>query len=122
MTERAPARGGRAKAGSTASIHFRMPARLRSRLRHFAEERSLGESEALRLAVSERLNQVDEERELAAAERWQFEHAWATWQRIRRGTEKLVTPDEMHRRLDHAVAQERAVAPQRRTRGPRKGA
>ena len=57
-----------------------MPTTLRSRLRRFAEERSLGEAEALRLALSERLNQIDDERELEAAERWQFDQAYASWQ------------------------------------------
>lgn len=103
MTERAPARQ-RPKAASTASIHFRMPTKLRARLRRFAEERSLGEAAALRLAVSERLEQIDDERELAAAERWQFEQAWATWQRIKSGEEKLVEPEEIHRLFDRALA------------------
>lgn len=88
----------------TESVHFRMPPGLRSRLRRFAQERNLGEAEALRLAVSERLNQIDDERELADAERWQFKQAWATWQRIKSGKERLVEPDEMHRRFDRALA------------------
>lgn len=42
--------------------------------------------------------------ELAAAERWQFQQAWATWQRIKSGTEKLVGPDEIHRTFERALA------------------
>lgn len=114
MTERRPARGP--NAASTESLHFRMPAALRSRLRRFAEERNLGESEALRLAISERLNEIDDERDLAAAERWQYKQAWATWERIRSGAEELLTPAEIHRRLEHVLE------PGRRMRGRRKSA
>ncbi len=53
-------------------ISFRMPPTLRARLRRFAKERSLGEAEALRLAISEHLNELDEHREIADAERWQL--------------------------------------------------
>lgn len=104
MTERAPARRRTQKPPATASIHFRMPAGLRSRLRRFAEERNLGEAEALRLAVSERLNQIDDERELAEAERWQFEQAYATFQRHLAGKEKLVGQEEIDRTFERALA------------------
>jgi hypothetical protein len=104
MTERAPARSRSAKTASTSSIHFRMPAKLRSRLRRFAEDRSLGEAEGMRLALSERLDQVDDERELEAAERWQFEQAYASWQKyLRSGRRGGITPDEMHRIIDEAL-------------------
>lgn len=71
-------------------INFRMPPALRARLRRFAKERHLAEAEALRLVVSEHLDEVENERELAAAERWQFKQAYATWQRLLRGEERLV--------------------------------
>ncbi len=109
MTERARARSRLSKTAATASVHFRMPTGLRSRLRRFAEDRNLGEAEALRLAVSERLNQIDDERELAEAERWQFKQAWATWQRIKSGKEKLLEPDEVHRMFDRALASRQAT-------------
>jgi len=71
-------------------LSFRMPPDLRARLRRFAKERHLAEAEALRLVVSEHLEEVENERELAAAERWQFKQAYATWQRHLRGDERLV--------------------------------
>lgn len=80
MAERAPTTRRTRRAPPASPLSFRMPATLRSRLRRFAEERSLGEAEALRLALSEHLNAVDSESELAAAERWQFAQAYATWQ------------------------------------------
>lgn len=113
MTERAPARRRTPKTGTTASIHFRMPAGLRSRLRRFAEERNLGEAEALRLAVSERLNQLDYEHEHAAAERWQFEQAYATWQEDRRaGGRDRVGWEEIERTFVKALTGKR---PRKRT-------
>lgn len=101
MTERATDR--RRTARNTSPINFRMPTVLRSRLRRFAEERNLGESEALRLAVSERLNQIDDEHELAAAERWQFEQAYATWrEHLRTGRRDTVAPETIHQMFpDH---------------------
>ena len=83
-------------------ISFRMPGALRSRLRRFAEERSLGEAEAIRLALSERLNEIDDERDLTAAERWQFEQAYGTWQKLKAGTEKLVSQEDIDRVFDRA--------------------
>lgn len=113
MSERAPTRS-RSTTSPTTSVHFRMPPGLRSRLKRFAEERSLGEAEALRLAVSERLNQIDDERELADAERWQFEQAYATFQRYLAGKEKLVSREQIDRTF------ERALAGARRSRATRK--
>lgn len=85
-------------------ISFRMPPDLRARLRRFAKERNLAEAEALRLVVSEHLEEVENERELAAAERWQFKQAYATWQRYLRGEERLVPREE----IDKIVADARA--------------
>lgn len=76
-------------------ISFRMPPDLRARLRRFAKERNLAEAEALRLVVSEHLDQVENEKELAAAERWQFKQAYATWQRHLRGEGRLVPWEEI---------------------------
>jgi hypothetical protein len=103
MSECAPSRSRRTKTAPTSSIHFRMPSTLRSRLRRFAEERNLGEAEALRLAVSERLNQIDDERELAEAERWQFEQAYGTFQRYLAGKEKLVGREQIDRTFERAL-------------------
>lgn len=105
MTERAPTRRRGSKAAPTTPINFRMPSALRTRLRRFAEERSLGEAEALRLAVAERLNQIDEERELEAAERWQFEQAYASWQRyLRSGRRGAVSRGAIDRIFERALA------------------
>jgi predicted DNA-binding protein len=80
---------------ATSPVHLRMPATLRQRLRRFAKERNLGESAALRLLISEHLDQVESERELAEAERWQFKQVWATWDRYRRGDLGTVSREEI---------------------------
>ncbi len=85
-------------------INFRMPPDLRARLRRFAKERNLAEAEALRLVVSEHLEEVENERELAAAERWQFKQAYATWQRSMRGEERLVPWEEIQKIFEDARA------------------
>ncbi len=85
-------------------LSFRMPSTLRARLRRFAKERNLAEAEALRLVVSEHLEEVENERELAAAERWQFKQAYATWQRHLRGEEGVVPWEEIQKIFTDASA------------------
>lgn len=85
-------------------ISFRMPPALRVRLRRFAKERNLAEAEALRLVVSEHLDEVENERELAAAERWQFKQAYATWQRFQRGEGRLVPWEDIQQIFVDALA------------------
>jgi len=92
------------KTAPSSPINFRMPPDLRARLRRFAKERNLAEAEALRLVVSEHLAEVENERELAAAERWQFKQAYATWQRSMRGEEPLVPWEEIQKVFEDARA------------------
>ena len=92
------------KSTPVSPISFRMPPALRARLRRFAKERHLAEAEALRLVVSEHLDQVENEKELAAAERWQFKQAYATWQRLLRGEEPLVPREEIEKAFADARA------------------
>ncbi len=87
----------------TTPISFRMPATLRARLRRFAKERGLGEAEALRLVVGDHLGELENERELAIAERWQLKETLATWERFRHGDEVMVSWDEVERDFDQAL-------------------
>ncbi len=103
MTGPAPAKAR--KRTSTDSIHFRMPIPLRRRLRRFAEDRNLGESEALRLVVSERLDQLDLEASDTAAERWQFEQTLKTWKEDERaGGRDRVNWEDIERVFLEALA------------------
>ena len=95
MVRKATPKNTSIKTTPASPINFRMPPDLRARLRRFAKERHLAEAEALRLVVSEHLEEVENERELAAAERWQFKQAYATWQRYLRGEERIVPWEEI---------------------------
>jgi predicted DNA-binding protein len=88
-------------------LNFRMPRELRARLRTFAEARSLGESDALRLIVSEYLDESVTARELELAERWQFKQAYATFKRDIAGKEKTVPWSEIERVFTDALAKRR---------------
>lgn len=100
----------RSKRASTprSPINFRMPTALRARLRRFAGERGLGESDALRLVLSERLDEIESDRQLQAAERWQFKQAWATAQRIHEGKEGFVEQREIDETFERARARLRS--------------
>ena len=91
-------------------LNFRMPRELRARLRRFADARSLGESDALRLIVSEYLDEAVTTRELELAERWQFKQALATFKRDLAGKEPSVPWSE----LDRVFAEAKARRKQRR--------
>lgn len=92
------------KTTAASPINFRMPPDLRARLRRFAKERHLAEAEALRLVVSEHLDEVENERELVAAEKWQFKQAYATWQRHLRGEGRLVPWEDIQQIFVDALA------------------
>jgi len=88
----------------TSPINFRMPQPLRLRLDRFASARHLGEAEALRVVVSEHLDEVETAAELAAAERWQYEQAYATWDRFLKGQGRTVPRDQIERIFTRALA------------------
>ena len=91
----------------TEPLNFRMPVRLRARLRKFADARHLGESEALRLIVSDHLAEVDEERELELAERWQLKQAAKTFHDDIAGKVKTVPWEDIERIFTDALAKRR---------------
>ena len=88
----------------TEPLNFRMPVGLRARLRKFATARHLGESEALRLIVSDHLTEVDDERELALAERWQLRQATKTFRDDIAGKVKTVPWEDIERIFTDALA------------------
>lgn len=107
MTETGPRYRSKRASTPRSPINFRMSTPLRARLRKFAEERGLGESDALRLVVSEKLDEIESDRELQAAERWQFKQAYATFERIMQGEEKYIEPEAIERSFDRALARVR---------------
>jgi hypothetical protein len=89
-------------------LNFRMPVALRARLRKFADAKHLGESEALRLIVSDHLTEADDERELAAAERWQFKQAYKTFRDDIAGKVKTVPWEDLDRVFAEALAKRKS--------------
>jgi predicted DNA-binding protein len=89
-------------------LNFRMPRELRARLRKFADARHLSESEALRLIVSDHLTEVDDEHELAAAERWQFKQALKTFRDDIAGKVKTVPWEELEQVFADARAKRKS--------------
>jgi len=87
-----------------------MPAALRQRLRRFAKERNLGESAALRLLISDHLDHIESERELAEAERWQFKQVYATWDRYKRGELGTASREEIDQVFKDALEGRESVA------------
>ena len=97
-------RAAGAAAMTISPINFRMPAELRARLRRFAKRRYLGEAVALRLIVAEYLDEDESQRELLKAERWQFQQAYETWGRHRRGEGRKVPKAEIDKIFTDAIA------------------
>lgn len=93
-------------------INFRMPTPLRSRLRKFAEDRNVGEADALRLIVSEHLDEADRDREQSEAERWQLAEVYGTLRRRKRAPRPSVSRHE----IDLIFAGALEAARQRQTR------
>jgi hypothetical protein len=80
-----------------------MPTALRARLRRFAEERNVGEADALRVIVSEHLAEAERERDLSDAERWQLTQVYATLRRRKRGGNRSVSRREIDRAFADAL-------------------
>lgn len=104
MRKATPKKAAGVAAMTISPINFRMPAELRARLRRFAKRRYLGEAVALRLIVAEYLDEDESQRELLKAERWQFQQAYETWERHRRGGARAVPDSEIDKIFTDALA------------------
>ena len=93
----------RSRATPVTPINFRMPTPLRSRLRRFAQERNVGEADALRLIVSEHLSEAERDREMSEAERWQLAEVYGTLERRRRRPRRSVSRSEIDRIFTEAL-------------------
>jgi hypothetical protein len=88
-----------------------LPAELRKRLVAEAKRRGLPLSTAVRTLVAERVRQLDEAAELTAAELWQRERAWGTWEQVRAGDAAEVTTDDLTRDIEAAKTRNRRRRP-----------
>ena len=75
----------------------------RLRLRAEARRRGLGFSSTIRTLALERLSEIEEERQLARARKWQLERALETVDGIERGDVNEVSWDEIDRIFDEAL-------------------
>lgn len=72
-----------------------LPDELLSRVATEAKRRGLKLSPAVRMLVAERVDELDEQQRLSAAEEWQRREAWATWEELKRGPTTEVSRDEL---------------------------
>jgi hypothetical protein len=75
----------------------------RERLHAEARRRGLGFSSTIRTLALERLSEIEEERQLARARKWQLERALETVEEIERGDVKEVSWDEIDKIFDDAL-------------------
>ena len=61
-----------------------LPDELRARVATEAKRRGLKLSPAVRALVAERVEQLEDQQRLTAAEEWQRREAWATWAKAKR--------------------------------------
>lgn len=96
--------GGRA---ANVPVSLRLPPGLRQRVRRFAAARDLQEATAIRTLCAERLDEIELERELRAAEAWQLRQATATWDEFRAGKGRVVPRAAVDRVFAEARARRR---------------
>lgn len=77
----------------------------RRRLEAEARRRGLGFSPTIRTLALERLTQLEDQRQLARARRWQLERALEVAEEIGRGTARSVSWDEVEAAFDEALEQ-----------------
>ncbi len=99
-------RGGlRSPGAASVPVSLRLPAGLRQRVRRFAAARDLPEATAIRTLCAERLDEIEMEGELRAAEAWQLRQAVATWDEFRAGRGRVVP----RAAIDRVFAEARAM-------------
>lgn len=88
-------------------LSLRLPAGLRQRVRRFAAVRALQEATAIRMLCAERLEEIELEDEVRAAEGWQLRQAITTWDDFRSGKGRVVR----RAAIDRVFAEARAKRP-----------
>ena len=89
---RSPKRAGRR---ASVPLSLRFPPDLRARVKRYAHSRGLEEATAIRVLCAERLRELELTEDLVAADRWQFEQAMKSWERLDDGRLDRVSPDEI---------------------------
>ncbi len=90
----------RSKDKGPVSVPF--PADLRRRTEAFARHHNLQLATAVRLLVTERLRELEDESRLSRLEEWQRAAAWATWQQLTTGEQSGVARSQLDSIFDKA--------------------
>src|SRR5437773_1565991 len=85
----------RAKTRRDLPISVPFPPSLRRRAARFAKANNIALATAIRLLVTERLDDIADSEQLSRAEQWQQAQAWATWEGVRSGAVRSVPRDRI---------------------------
>ena len=84
-----------AKTSRKGPVSVALPDDLRARVATEAKRRGLKLSPAVRALVAERVEELEDQQRLTAAEEWQRREAWATWEKTKRGRPAEVGHEEL---------------------------
>lgn len=85
----------RHRAPQDGPLTIRLPAALRRRAERYARSRDLQLAGAIRVILSEHLDELEGDEQMTRAERWQRDQAWATARSIVHGTAQEVTWEDI---------------------------
>ena len=97
---------------SKGPVSVPFPAELRRRTESFARQHNLQLATAVRLLVTERLAELEDDSKLSRVEEWQRAAAWATWEQLQSGTGAVAPRRQLEQIFTRARrAQARAAKP-----------
>ncbi|WP_437730616.1 hypothetical protein [Sorangium sp. So ce1335] len=96
-----PAQRGRDEDSGPVSVV--LPADLRARVQAEAKKRGLKVSPAIRVLLSERVQELDDAEQLSRAEEWQRAQVWAVWERMKAGEHDEASRQEIDAVFDEAL-------------------
>lgn len=102
-----PRRSGPADPKVSAPMSLRLSSDLRRRIRRFARARGLEDATAIRMVVTEHLNEIELDEDLAKAEEWQRAQVYETLERLRRGEEEIVPMERIYETLAKGIERAR---------------
>lgn len=84
-----------AKTSRKGPVSVVLPEDLRARIATEAKRRRPKLSPAVRALVAERVEELEDQQRLTAAEKWQRREAWATWEKAKRGRPAEASREEL---------------------------
>lgn len=111
MRTRGTARGPAKALRKTPPISVPFPRELKERAQRYAKEHNLQLAAAVRVLVTDHLDEIEDAALLSRAEEWQRAEAWATWEKTRSGDRPSVSRDEIVRAFAPARARRGSGSP-----------